>query len=102
MRKLLMIAYHYPPVKGSSGIQRTLKFSAYLREHGWEPIILTVHPRAYAQVSDDQMGEIPAGMEVERAFALDTSRHLALGKRYLGWMAQPDRWAAWTLSLIHI
>lgn len=98
MRKILMIAYHYPPVKGSSGIQRTLKFSAYLREHGWEPIILTVHPRAYAQVSDDQMNEIPAGMVVERAFALDTSRHLALGKRYLGWMAQPDRWAAWTLG----
>ncbi len=98
MKKLLMIAYHYPPVKGSSGIQRTLKFSAYLREHGWEPIILTVHPRAYAQVSDDQMGEIPSGMVVERAFALDTSRHLALGKRYLGWMAQPDRWASWTLG----
>jgi len=97
-RKILMIAYHYPPVKGSSGIQRTLKFSTYLRDHGWEPLILTVHPRAYAQVSDDQMGEIPQGMVVERAFALDTSRHLAVGGRYVGWMAQPDRWASWLLG----
>lgn len=97
-RKILMIAYHYPPVKGSSGIQRTLKFSTYLRDHGWEPLILTVSPKAYAQVSDDQMAEIPPGMVVERAWGLDTSRHLAVGGRYARWMAQPDRWVTWTLG----
>lgn len=94
-RRLLMIAYHYPPVKGSSGIQRTLKFSTYLREHGWEPMVLTVDPRAYEQVSSDQMAEIPADIVVERAFALDTARHLAVAGRYWGWTAQPDRWVGW-------
>ena len=94
-RKILIVAYHYPPVRGSSGIQRTLKFSAYLRDHGWEPMILTVSPRAYEQVSNDQMGEIPAGMLVERAFALNTAQHLSVGGRYLRWMAQPDRWVSW-------
>lgn len=94
-RKVLLIAYHYPPVAGSSGIQRTLKFSAYLREHGWEPIVLTVDPRAYDRVDDGQMGEIPADLRVERAFALDTSRHLAIGTRYLRVMSIPDRWVSW-------
>lgn len=94
-RRVLIIAYHYPPVKVSSGIQRTLKFSAYLRENGWEPMVLTISPRAYEQTSDDQMAEIPEGMVVERAFGLDTSRHLAIGKRYPGWLAQPDRWVSW-------
>ena len=94
-RRILIVAFHYPPVRGSSGIQRTLKFSAYLREHGWEPMILTVSPRAYEQVSDDQMGEIPQGMLVQRACALDTAQHLSFGGRYLGWMAQPDRWISW-------
>lgn len=94
-RRLLIIAYHYPPVRGSSGIQRTLKFSAYLRDHGWEPMVLTVSPRAYEQVSDDQMGEIPAGMVVERAFALNTAQHLSIAGRHFGWMAQPDRWVSW-------
>lgn len=94
-RRILIIAYHYPPVRGSSGIQRTLKFSAYLREYGWDPMILTVNPRAYEQVADDQLGEIPQGVPVERAFALDTAQHLSLRGRYLRWMAQPDRWVSW-------
>jgi glycosyltransferase involved in cell wall biosynthesis len=94
-RRLLIVAFHYPPVQGSSGIQRTLKFSAYLRDHGWEPMILTVSPRAYEQVSDDQMGEIPDGMLVERAFALNTAQHLSFFGRYPRWLAQPDRWVSW-------
>ena len=94
-RRVLLIAYHYPPIKHSSGIQRTLKFSTYLRENGWEPMVLTISPRAYEQISDDQMAEIPAGMVVERAFGLDTSRQLSIGNRYPGWLAQPDRWVSW-------
>lgn len=94
-RRLLVIAYHFPPVRGSSGIQRTLKFVTYLREQGWEPSVLTVSPRAYEQIGEDQMGEIPAGMTVRRAFALNSSRHLAIRGRFLNWTAQPDRWASW-------
>ncbi len=94
-KKILMVAFHYPPVKGSSGIQRTLKFSNYLRDHGWEPLILTVKPSVHELISDDQMGEIPTGMVVERAFAFNTARDLSFKGRYLGWMAQPDRWVTW-------
>jgi hypothetical protein len=46
VKRVLMIAFHYPPMHGSSGIQRTLKFSQYLPRSGWEPIILSAHPRA--------------------------------------------------------
>jgi len=94
-RKILFVAFHFPPVQGSSGIQRTLKFATYLRDHGWDPMVLTVSPRAYERVSPDQMKDIPADMIVERAFGLDTSRHLAIKGRYLRSMAQPDRWASW-------
>lgn len=95
VKRVLMIAYHYPPMRGSSGIQRTLKFSRYLGEHDWHPVVLSTHPRAYASTSDDQMKEIPADVPVHRAFALDTSRHLAIKGRYLGALALPDRWASW-------
>jgi hypothetical protein len=30
MNRVLMVAYHYPPDRISSGVQRTLKFSRYL------------------------------------------------------------------------
>lgn len=94
-RRVLIVAYHYPPSHGSSGIQRTLKFSTYLREFGWEPMILTIAPRAHERVSESQMGEIPRDMVVKRAFGLDTARHLSVRGRYLRWMAQPDRWVSW-------
>lgn len=100
VKRVLMIAYHYPPLRGSSGIQRTLKFSRYLPEFGWEPIVLTAHPRAYSSTSNDQIGEIPKEATVHRAFALDTSKHLSILGRYPAAMALPDRWISWWLGAV--
>lgn len=93
--KVLMIAFHYPPCRGGSGIQRSLKFSAYLPELGWRPIVLSAHPRAYPTAGDDQKGEIPPEVLVRRAFALDTARHLSFRGAYIRSMALPDRWVSW-------
>jgi glycosyltransferase involved in cell wall biosynthesis len=98
MKRVLMIAYHFPPLAGSSGIQRTLRFVRYLPEFGWQPVVLTAHTRAYEQVSDDQLIDIPSGVEVIRAPAWDTSRHLAISGRYPRFMALPDRWVSWWLG----
>lgn len=96
--RLLAIAYHFPPCKVSSGIQRTLKFVSYLRPAGWEATVLTASPRAYEALSDEQMGEVPEGMRVVRAWALDTRRHLAVWGRYPQVLALPDRWVSWWLG----
>ncbi|QCP14833.1 glycosyltransferase family 4 protein [Pseudoduganella umbonata] len=95
-----MIAYHYPPMRGSSGIQRTLKFSQYLPQYSWQPLVLSANPRAYANSGSDQLAEIPREAIVHRAFALDTSRHLSVRGRYVGWMALPDRWVSWCVGAI--
>ena len=100
VKRVLMIAYHYPPLHGSSGIQRTLKFSQYLPEFGWQPLVLTAHPRAYAAVSEDQMRELPKDLVISRAFALDTAKHLSLRGAYPGLLALPDRWASWWLGAV--
>jgi len=100
MQNILMIAFHYPPCHGSSGVQRTLKFSRYLPDCGWQPVILTANPKAYSRVGDDQLGEIPQSVPVRRAFALDTSRHLAIHGVHLRWMALPDRWVSWWLGAV--
>ena len=95
MKRVLMIAYHFPPLAGSSGIQRTLRFAQQLPNFGWEPIVLTAHPRAYERVSDDLLREVPVTLMVHRAFALDTARHLSIARRYPGFLARPDRWMSW-------
>jgi len=100
VKRVLMIAYHYPPLRGSSGILRTLKFSRYLPEFGWDPIVLTAHPRAYLHTSMDQMDDISDRVSVHRAFAFDTSKHLSFNGRYPGFLALPDRWISWWLGAV--
>ena len=43
MKRVLIITYYWPP-SGGAGVQRWLKFSKFLPEFGWEPVILTVDP----------------------------------------------------------
>jgi hypothetical protein len=100
MKRVLMVAYHFPPLAGSSGIQRTLRFVQQLPAFGWQPLVLTASPRAYERTSDDLRSEIPAGTIVQSAFALDTARHLSLGGRYVGAMARPDRWVTWKFDAV--
>lgn len=95
MRKVLLIAFHFPPVQGSSGVQRTLRFAQHLPAFGWEPIVLTVTPRAYEATASAPGNEIPPSLNVCRAFGLDTARHLSLFGRYARALALPDRWATW-------
>jgi len=100
MPRVLMIAYHFPPLSGSSGIQRTLRFVQHLPSLGWQPLVLSADPRCYEQRGDDLMADIPPGTVVRRAFALDTARQLSVGGRYFGWMARPDRWVSWRFAAI--
>lgn len=40
MKKVLIINYYWPP-SGGAGVQRWLKFSKYLPENEWQPVIFT-------------------------------------------------------------
>ncbi len=98
--RVLMVAFHYPPCFGTSGVHRTLKFSRYLLEYGWIPIVLTADPRAYRQRTASQLPEIPPTVELRRTFALDSHRHLAIRGKSLGLTSLPDQWATWWLSAV--
>jgi hypothetical protein len=94
MRRVLLIAFHFPPLRESSGLQRTLKLAQYLPEFGWTPAVLTVNPRAYPAISNDH-NRIPEELLLRRSFALDAKRHLSVRQRHLRFTALPDRWASW-------
>jgi len=93
-----MVAFHYPPARVSSGVQRTLKFSRYLLDHGWQAHVLSADVRAYENQCVGQVDEIPAAVKVKRAFALDTAKHLSIKGKYMLTMALPDRWVSWCFS----
>ena len=40
MKKVLVITYYWPP-SGGGGVQRWLKFTRYLPDFGWQPIVYT-------------------------------------------------------------
>lgn len=90
-----MIAFHYPPLLGSSGVHRTLTFSRHLPEFGWEPLILTAVASAYPSVAAEHNDRVPKGLVVARALALDAARHLAIAGRTVRPLALPDRWVSW-------
>jgi glycosyltransferase involved in cell wall biosynthesis len=65
--KVLIITYYWPP-SGGAGVQRWLKFSKYLPEFGWEPIILTVDPEyaAYPVTDNSLTDDLPSSLKVHR------------------------------------
>lgn len=99
-KKALLVAFHFPPIKASSGLERTLALAKHLPAHGWQPLVLTAAPSAYPAISSERVDQIPAGTVVRRSFALDTTRHLAIGGRYSRWLTLPDRWPTWLLGAI--
>jgi glycosyltransferase involved in cell wall biosynthesis len=100
LRKVLMVAFHYPPFSASSGVQRALSFSIHLRRFGWHPYVLTADPRAFERSSPAQLADVPDDVEVQRTLALDAARHLAIKGRYWSRLALPDRWASWWLTAV--
>lgn len=65
MKKVLIITYSWPPA-GGIGVLRCLKFVKYLRDFGWEPIVLTAENPSYQFLDHDNLKEIPEGIEIHK------------------------------------
>ena len=63
MKKVLIITYYWPPA-GGSGVQRWLKFSKYLPENGWKPIIYTPDSPFFDVKDMDLLSDIHPEVEI--------------------------------------
>ncbi len=70
VRRLLMIAYTFPPVTGV-GIERSLKHTTYLPDAGWRPVVVAPANPGYRLVDPATLERIPPGIEVRRAMSLE-------------------------------
>jgi len=57
MNRALIITYYWPPA-GGPGVQRVLKFTKYLPDFGWQPIVLTVQDGEYPATDGSLVDEI--------------------------------------------
>lgn len=105
MRKVLIVAYEFPP-KGWSGVYRTMKFARYLPDFGWLPVVLTTDKSYHPQPMDPSLLEEVAHVHVECANMLTHEDFIQLWRqvgtvmwpflRIFGkdpeWFAQGMRW----------
>lgn len=104
MRRLLVIAWYFPPM-GGGGVQRTLSFVRHLSARGWQITVLTTaDPGRYWAEDRTLLARVPQGVEVLRV----SDRPLDLARRALRRAAParfrrdldrllelPDRQATW-------
>jgi glycosyltransferase involved in cell wall biosynthesis len=83
VKKVLFIAYGFPP-DGGSGTKRVVKFIKFLPQYGWEPIILTVRDGNYGILDTSLLGEIDNSLKVIRAYTFESLFKRIKGKKAEG------------------
>lgn len=63
MKKVLIITYYWVP-SGGAGVQRWVKFTKYLREYGFEPIIYTPENPEYPSIDESFINDIPSNTQI--------------------------------------
>ena len=85
MKRVLIIAYFFPPAS-NMGSHRILRFVRHLREHGWEPVVLTGQFPGCPQVDERLLERVPADVEVHRVSSVDLADvwHRLTGRKKSG------------------
>ncbi|CAA9265028.1 MAG: hypothetical protein AVDCRST_MAG93-2362, partial [uncultured Chloroflexia bacterium] len=108
MKRVLLIAYDFPP-RGGSGVFRAAKFARYLPEWGWQPVVVTVEGEG-PHPDHRLLAELPPDIEVQRVQPLgrrwrkngpQATTDLGMPTSRTGWRARlkpwlvPDAQLAW-------
>jgi len=114
MKKILVVAYNFPPV-GGAGVQRPVKFVKYLRRFGWEPVVLSVSNPSVPIQDAALLKDVPEGVKIYRARSLEPSYEAkqtfstaqkqgggikAIIKKYISMLLLPDLQVLWWPGLI--
>jgi glycosyltransferase involved in cell wall biosynthesis len=79
MKNVLFIVYYFPPM-GGSGVQRPLKFVKYLRNFGWNPIVLRPETGIYKVFDESLQKELEQILPEQHLVKGNTPFHLFGGK----------------------
>lgn len=63
MKRVLIVTYYWVP-SGGAGVQRWVKFTKYLRDFGWEPVIYTPLNPEFPSIDTSFEKDLPADLTV--------------------------------------
>ncbi|MER2511531.1 MAG: glycosyltransferase [Nitrosomonas ureae] len=86
-RKVLFIAYHFPPI-GGSGVQRPAKFVKYLPQFGWQPYVIAADQDEVQGTDTTLLADIPSVVPVWRVSTPRPQPVKRLAK-FVGWQSVP-------------
>ena len=92
MRRVALVAGHFVP-SNLAAVHRARLWSLHLPEFGWEPTIVTTHPRHYEERLDPELEAlVPQGLRIIRTPALPTRPVRVVGD--IGMRALPFHYRA--------
>lgn len=96
MRRVLLLAYHFPPV-GGAGVQRTVKFARYLRDFGYDATVVTGSGRNESRwtPTDETLLEEVSASVVRRIAIPEPARPGGLRARRERWFRSRTQFARW-------
>jgi glycosyltransferase involved in cell wall biosynthesis len=99
MRKVLVLTYHFPPF-GGAGVQRPTRMVRYLREFGYEPVVVT-GPAAstgrWTPADRTLLDELPDDLAVHRVSHPEPGGSDG-GDRKERWLGIRSPWSRWWID----
>ncbi len=96
-RRVLFLAYYFPPL-GGGGVQRSLAFTRYLPDHGYEPLVVTgpAGDRVQWGPKDATLdGRVGEDVEVVRVPGPEPDRTTAWRCRWERWTRVEEEFSRW-------
>jgi len=75
MKNVLIIAYYFPP-SGGPGVQRVLKHIQYLRDFGWNPIVLTVSNGDFPARDESLLAKFQKTSSLNELISMSLTMHI--------------------------
>lgn len=99
MRRVLVVAFHFPPV-GGAGVQRPLRLVRHLRDHGYESVVVTGPGASLGRWTPEDatlLADVPEDLVVVRVPGPEPPGSDG-GDRKERWLGRPSPWSRWWID----
>src|SRR5438552_1428736 len=100
MRRIAFLSYYFPPI-GGAGAQRPARFVRYLREFGWDPVVVTGPGAAedrWTPRDEALLADIPEDVDVRRIPRTEPGQSTGWALRSERWLGRTSPWARWWID----